>query len=342
MSAATPLAAPGVAVRVRARRPAVVIGSLGGLCILTAFATLGVGAVRVLEHHAVEALFGHGTADQIRTIRTYELPRVLVAFLVGSALAVSGGVIQGVTRNPLAAPDVIGVVKGAALGTVFLLLAYPFAAVSYLPVAAFAGGVGAMVIVYLVAYRHGGTTPVRLALVGIAVSAFCESIIRYVMIDQAKGIGHALVWLTGSLAAVDMRSFYEILPWIGVLLPLLAYYAHRLDVLGLGDDMARGLGLPVERTRRTALLLAVLLASACVAVAGSILFIGLIAPHMARRLVGSRHAVLLPTAALLGTLMLLVADAIGRGADPPIELPAGMVTAVIGAPYFVYLLTRSL
>jgi iron complex transport system permease protein len=148
--------------------------------------------------------------------------------------------------------------------------------------------------------------------------------------------------LTGSLAAIDMNAVYQILPWIAVILPLLVFYAHKLDVLGLGDDMASGLGLSVERTRRIALALAVLLASACVAVAGSLLFIGLIAPHMARRLVGSRHAVLLPTAALLGSLMLLVADAIGRGADPPIELPAGMVTAVIGAPYFVYLLTRSL
>jgi ferric citrate transport system permease protein len=339
MTAAT---APGVSLRSTARRPFVVIGTLSALCLLAAFVTLGLGSVRVPEPHAIEALFGHGTADQIRTIRTYELPRVLMAILVGSALAVSGGVVQGVTRNPLASPEIIGVVKGAALATVALLLLAPLTAIVYLPVAAFVGGVGAMVVVYLVAYRNGGTTPVRLALVGIAVSAFCEAIIRYIMLEQAKGIAHALVWLTGSLAAVDMQSVYQILPWIGVLLPALVFYAYKLDVLGLGDDMAEGLGLPVERTRRTALFLAVLLASACVAVAGSILFIGLIAPHMARRLVGSRHAVLLPAAALLGTLMLLVADAIGRGADPPVELPAGMVTAIIGAPYFVYLLTRSL
>ena len=178
--------------------------------------------------------------------------------------------------------------------------------------------------------------------VGIAVSAFCEAIIRYVMIDEAHGIGAALVWLTGSLAAIDMKRVWETLPWVAVLVPLVGFYAHRLDLLQLGDDMAQGLGVAVERTRRLTLLFAVLLASACVAVAGSILFIGLIAPHMARRLVGTRHAVLLPAAAAIGTLMLLVADAIGRGAHPPIEMPAGMVTALIGAPYFVYLLTRSL
>lgn len=339
---ATPAAVPGFAVHARARRPAVVIATLFGLCLLVAFFTMGLGAVRVPQPHAIEALFGHGTVDQVRTIRDYELPRILMAFLIGTGLGVSGCVCQGVTRNPLAAPDIIGVVKGAALGSVLLLLAFPTAALTYLPPAAFAGGLGAMVIVYLVSYRNGGTTPVRLALVGIAVSAFCEAIIRYVMIDEAHGIGAALVWLTGSLAAIDMSRFWETLPWIAVLVPLVGFYAHRLDLLQLGDDMAYGLGVAVERTRRLTLLFAVLLASACVAVAGSILFIGLIAPHMARKLVGSRHAVLLPAAALIGTLMLLVADAIGRGAHPPVELPAGMVTAVIGAPYFVYLLTRSL
>jgi ferric citrate transport system permease protein len=339
--AATPVAAPGVATRVHTRRPALTLGTLSVLCLAVAFATMGLGAVRVPQPHAIEALFGHGTVDQVRTIRDYELPRILMAFLIGTGLAVSGCVCQGVTRNPLAAPEIIGVVKGAALGSVFLLLAFPTAALSYLPPAAFAGGLGAMVIVYLVSYKDGATTPVRLALVGIAVSAFCEAIIRYVMIDEAHGIGAALVWLTGSLAAIDMKRVWETLPWVAVLVPLVGFYAYRLDLLQLGDDMAHGLGVAVERTRRLTLLFAVLLASVCVAAAGSLLFIGLIAPHMARRLVGSRHAVLLPAAALIGTLMLLVADAIGRGADPPIELPAGMVTAVIGAPYFVYLLTRS-
>ncbi len=339
---AAPAAVPGVAVHARSRRPALVIGTLFGLCLIVAFGTMGLGAVRVPQPHAIEALFGHGTVDQVRTVRDYELPRILMAFLIGTGLAVSGCVCQGVTRNPLAAPDIIGVVKGAALGSVILLLAFPAAALSYLPPAAFAGGVLAMVIVYLVSYKHGATTPVRLALVGIAVSAFCEAIIRYVMIIEQHGIGSALVWLTGSLAAIDMKRVWETLPWIGVLVPLVGFYAYKLDLLQPGDDMAHGLGLAVERTRRLTLLFAVLLASACVAVAGSLLFIGLIAPHMARRLVGSRHAVLLPAAAAIGTLMLLVADAIGRGAHPPIELPAGMVTAVIGAPYFVYLLTRSL
>ena len=336
-----PVAAQAPAVS-RVRRPGLVVAGLFGLCFLAAFFTMGLGAVRVPQPHAIEALFGHGTADQVRTIRDYELPRIIIAFLVGGALAISGGVIQGLSRNALAAPDTIGVVKGAALGAVVLLLAYPRAALSYLPLSAFVGGIAAMLLVYLVAYKHGTTTPVRLILVGVAVSAFCESIIRYVMLHEAKGIGQALVWLSGSLASVDMQAVYQILPWIAVLVPLLVFFVYRLDVMGLGDDMASGLGVPVESTRRATLAIAVLLASACVSVAGSILFVALIAPHIARRLVGSRHAYLLPAAAAIGALMVIVADAIGRGADAPIELPAGMVTAIIGAPYFVYLLMRKL
>jgi len=250
-------------------------------------------------------------------------------------------VIQGVIRNPLASPDIIGVTKGAGLAVVVVLLAYPSAAVSYLPAAAFVGGVVAMAIVYLLAYRKG-TTPVRLALVGIAVAATFEAIIRYVMIDKQQAVGTALVWLTGSLAHVDMTTVWEFLPWVLVLVPLCFAYSLKLDLLGLGDDLASGLGVSVERTRRTALLIAVLLASATVAVMGTIAFIGLIGPHIARRLVGSRHAVLLPASAGIGAVLVLVADAIGRGAHPPVEIPAGMITALIGAPYFVYLLSRSL
>jgi iron complex transport system permease protein len=317
-----------------------VLSIVWGLCFVVAFGTMGLGAVRVPQPHAIEALFGHGTTDQVQIIQQFELPRILMAVLVGSGLAIAGAVIQGVIRNPLASPDVIGVTSGAALAIVIVLLLYPTAAVSYLPASALAGGVIVMICVYLVAYRGGGTTPVRLALVGIAIAALCRSAVQYVMIDKQQSIGTALIWLIGSLAQVDMNRVYQFLPWIIVLIPAASIYAHKLDLLGLGDDMAAGLGVSVERTRRTALFIGVFLASATVAVAGAITFIGLIAPHMARRLVGPRHAILLPTAAGIGTLILLIADAIGRGADPPLELPAGMITALIGAPYFVYLLTR--
>ena len=338
---ATPVAVPGSAVVDRRHSATTVIVVAFGIGLLVSFATLGLGAVRVPQPDATKALFGFGTIDEVRTVRDFELPRILIAWLAGGSLAIAGAVIRGVIRNPLASPDIIGVTKGAGLAVVVVLLAYPSAAVSYLPAAAFVGGVVAMAIVYLLAYRKG-TTPVRLALVGIAVAATFEAIIRYVMIDKQQAVGTALVWLTGSLAHVDMTTVWEFLPWVLVLVPLCFAYSLKLDLLGLGDDLASGLGVSVERTRRTALLIAVLLASATVAVMGTIAFIGLIGPHIARRLVGSRHAVLLPASAGIGAVLVLVADAIGRGAHPPVEIPAGMITALIGAPYFVYLLSRSL
>jgi iron complex transport system permease protein len=338
---ATPVAVPGSAVVDRRHTATSVIVVVFGIGLLVSFATLGLGAVRVPQPDATKALFGFGTIDEVRTVRDFELPRILIAWLAGGSLAIAGAVIQGVIRNPLASPDIIGVTKGAGLAVVVVLLAYPSAAVSYLPAAAFVGGVVAMAIVYLLAYRKG-TTPVRLALVGIAVAATFEAIIRYVMIDKQQAVGTALVWLTGSLAHVDMTTVWEFLPWVLVLVPLCFAYSLKLDLLGLGDDLASGLGVSVERTRRTALLIAVMLASATVAVMGTIAFIGLIGPHIARRLVGSRHAVLLPASAGIGAVLVLVADAIGRGAHPPVEIPAGMITALIGAPYFVYLLSRSL
>ena len=338
---ATPVAVPGSAVVDRRHSATTVIVVAFGIGLLVSFATLGLGAVRVPQPDATKALFGFGTIDEVRTVRDFELPRILIAWLAGGSLAIAGAVIQGVIRNPLASPDIIGVTKGAGLAVVVVLLAYPSAAVSYLPAAAFVGGVVAMAIVYLLAYRKG-TTRVRLALVGIAVAATFEAIIRYVMIDKQQAVGTALVWLTGSLAHVDMTTVWEFLPWVLVLVPLCFAYSLKLDLLGLGDDLASGLGVSVERTRRTALLIAVLLASATVAVMGTIAFIGLIGPHIARRLVGSRHAVLLPASAGIGAVLVLVADAIGRGAHPPVEIPAGMITALIGAPYFVYLLSRSL
>jgi ABC-type Fe3+-siderophore transport system permease subunit len=312
------------------------------LLALASILTLGVGAVRMAPHVALPALFGHGSVDHVNVARNYELPRILLAWLVGSGLAVSGAVLQAVIRNPLAAPDIVGVTRGAGLSAVVALLIFPGTTIAYLPLAAFAGGILAMVIVYSLSYRNG-ISPIRLALVGIAFSALAEAVIHYLLLKNLNTkLGTALIWLVGSLAGRDISQFWQALPWIGVLLPLTVLCARRLDVLGLGDDLAAGLGERVERLRRITLLLAVALASASVAVGGTIGFIGLIAPHIARRLVGPRHARLLPASALIGALLLVAADAVGRGIHPPLELPAGLITAVIGAPYFLYLLMRSL
>jgi ferric citrate transport system permease protein len=322
------------------RYPHVLMGSLGVLAVVLSFYSLSVGATDVSMHDVFNAVTGDTSDQAAQIVVDFQLPRVILAWLVGIALAVSGGVMQGVIRNPLAAPDVVGVTKGAGFAGMLLLLAIPGVPVLAVVPAAFVGGLLAAALVYLLAYRRGAT-PVRIALVGVAVSAAFEAGIRFLLVRNPLDVSAALIWLTGSLFGRSMSSVYEILPWVVVLVPLVLIWARKLDVLGLGDDLAAGLGEPVEKTRRLLLLFAVALASSAVAVSGTIGFIGLIAPHMARRVFGGRHLASLPSAALFGVLLMLFADMLGRGLAPPLEIPAGLVTAVIGGPYFLYLLVKT-
>jgi iron complex transport system permease protein len=265
---------------------------------------------------------------------------MLLCWLVGIALAVSGAALQGVIRNPLAAPDVIGVTKGAGFAGMLLLITIPAAPAALVAPVAFVGGVVAAILVYVFAYKRGAT-PARIALVGIAVSAGFEAAIRFLLVRNPLDVNASLIWLTGSLFGRSMSAVYEILPWVVVLVPLLIMWSRKLDVLGLGDDLAAGLGEPVERTRRLIMITAVALASVSVAVAGTVGFVGLIAPHMARRVFGGRHLSSLPAAGLFGALLMIVADMLGRAVAPPLEIPAGLVTAAIGGPYFLYLLVKT-
>jgi iron complex transport system permease protein len=322
------------------RHPAALMWTLGVIAVALSVYSLGVGATSVPFGDVVRALTGNADTDASRIVIDFQLPRVLLCWLVGIALAVSGAALQGVIRNPLAAPDVIGVTKGAGFAGMLLLIAIPTAPAALIAPAAFVGGVVAAVLVYVFAYRRGAT-PIRIALVGIAVSAAFEAGIRFLLVRDPLDVNAALIWLTGSLFGRSMTEVYEILPWVVVLVPLLVMWARRLDVLGLGDDLAAGLGEPVERTRRLVLITAVALASVSVSVAGTIGFVGLIAPHMARRVFGGRHLSSLPAAGLFGVLLMVVADMLGRGLLPPLEIPAGLVTAVIGGPYFLYLLVKT-
>jgi ABC-type Fe3+-siderophore transport system permease subunit len=333
-------AAPAKSPTVRRRNRHYLSIGLLVACVAVTFVSLMIGTTIYGPGTVLRALAGASNDQSTSVIIKFELPRVLLCWLVGIGLGVSGGVMQAVIRNSLAAPNIIGVTKGAGLAAVLVVLALPAAPAAALPVAGFAGGVGAFAIVYIVAYRNGAS-PARLALVGVAVSAMCEAGILFFLVRYPLNVSSALIWLSGSLYGRTMQSFWEILPWIVVLVPLLLHYARRLDTLGLGDDLAAGLGEPVERTRRLTLLISVALASAVVAAAGTVGFVGLVAPHIARRLVGAKHSAYLPVAALLGTLMMLVADTIARGLIPPLEIPSGLVTSIIGAPYFLYLLAKT-
>jgi iron complex transport system permease protein len=279
--------------------------------------------------------------DYAFVINTLRLPRIIVAWLVGIGLAIAGTILQGITRNPLAAPEIIGVEAGAGLAAVTLIVLLPSLPSFWLPIAAFAGAFIAAVLVYGLAWS-GGSSPIRLILVGIGVwtiaSALTSIMITFGNINE---VSQALVWLVGSVYGRSWEQVQALLPWVAVFVPLSLFGAHGLNILHLGDDVARGLGNPVEWQRGLLLLICVALAGASVATAGTIGFVGLMSPHLARQLVGTSHEGLIPTAALVGGLLVLLADFIGRSLFAPIELPCGVVTAAVGAPYFLYLLYRS-
>lgn len=310
------------------------------ITLVVLIAHVGYGEYPIAPIDVIKTVLGIATdnADYGFVVNTLRLPRALVAWLVGAALAVSGAILQGLTRNPLADPGIVGVSSGAGLAAVTLIVLLPGVSAAYLPLAAFGGAFLTALLIYVLAWR-GGHTPLRLILVGIglgaAASAATTIMITFGEINQ---VSQALVWLTGSVYARGWDEFWALIPWLGLGIPLALLSARNLNALNLGEDVARGLGSAVERQRGMLLLISVALAAAAVATAGVIEFVGLIAPHIARRLVGSNHEGLVPVAAFTGGLLVALADLVGRTLLAPIEIPCGIVTAVIGAPYFLYLL----
>lgn len=312
---------------------------LAAFVAIGAFLSIGVGAVYISPDTLWRYFIGMDAGNSGFIIQNFRLPRILMAILVGAGLGFSGAILQGIIRNPLASPDVIGITKGAGLAAVTVIILYPNLPVIGLPIAAFLGAGVVTLALYLFAYRQG-VKPATLALVGIALGSICQAGIQLLTVKFPLETNAALVWLTGSLWGKDWTDVWLLLPWILVLIPLALLLTRKLDVLSLGDDVAEGLGEPVRRARLLLLIIAVSLAGASVAVVGTLGFVGLVAPHIARQLVGNRHAYLLPTSALVGIALLLLADGLGRGLFPPTEVPAGIFTAIIGAPYFLYLLRK--
>ncbi|QXO15775.1 Fe(3+) dicitrate ABC transporter permease subunit FecD [Vibrio ostreae] len=307
---------------------------LGGIVVLSV-ASLSLGAVHIPLPQVWDGLFPG--SEHYFTIHDYRLPRIVIAILVGAMLASAGVLIQGVIRNPLASPDILGVSHGAGLAAVALMTLWPTVSVYWLPLAALCGGMASALVLALVC--GGKTTPVKLAITGVALAALYGSGIDFLILTQPLEINNALLWLTGSLWGRGWDQLTLLWPWWAAL-PVMLWLSHALNLLTLGDERALSLGISVNRVRAAALLVAVIWTSAAVAVCGPISFLGLVAPHLARQLVGGRHQNLLPTAMLVGALLLLVADLAARIIAPPLELPAGIMTAIIGAPYFLYLLTK--
>jgi len=304
---------------------------------------MGMIAVGLMLLAMAGVLLGTLTLEQamsrVWVLQDLRLSRVIIAILAGAALGAAGALTQGVIRNPLASPDLIGVTAGASLAATTTLLLFPQAAHVWLIPSAIAGGLLSMLILLWLT-GDSRLNPTRLVLVGIALSFWFGALVDWMLSGQSQQINAALVWLTGSLWGRGWHHVWILLPWLLLLLPVALTLSLKLDLLALGDESAQCLGTNVQRTRLGALFLAVALAAVSVAVCGAISFIGLVAPHLARLLVGGRHTVLLPTAALLGATLLLLADITARTLTPPIELPAGVLTSMIGAPYFIFLLLR--
>lgn len=274
-------------------------------------------------------------------VNTLRLPRVLVALLVGMGLATSGAILQALTRNPLADPGIIGVTAGASLAAVMLIVLFPAIALFTLPFAAFGGALVVTVLIYWLAWNQG-SSPMRLILVGIGITSIATALTSVlVTFGEINNVSQALIWMSGSVYGRSWHHVWSLLPWLAVFLPLALLLCRDLNALNLGDDVAQGLGSHVEQKRTLLLLISVALAAASVATAGSIGFVGLIAPHLARQLVGPAHEGLLPTAALTGGMIVVSADLLAKMLFAPIELPCGIVTAIIGAPYFLYLLYQN-
>ncbi|AFZ17527.1 FecCD family ABC transporter permease [Allocoleopsis franciscana] len=274
-------------------------------------------------------------------INTLRLPRTLVAFAAGVGLALSGTILQGLTRNPLADPGIIGINAGAGLAAVSLIVLFPTVPLFLLPLSAFAGALTVAILIYLMAWDKG-SSPLRLILMGVGFAAVLNALTTLIIaFGEINNVSQAFVWLAGSVYGRSWEHLGTILPWLGVFVPLSLILAMSLNALSLGDDMAKGLGARVEWQRGLLLLSSAAMAGASVAVAGTIGFVGLIAPHLGRQLVGPTHEGLLPTAALTGGVIVVLADWLGRVLFAPIELPCGVVTAAIGTPYFLYLLIRN-
>lgn len=328
--------------RVDRRVPWIVFG-LGMITLIVMIFSVGYGEYPISAIDVIKTLLGLNAdnPDHSFVIYTLRLPRVITAFLVGVGLSIAGVILQGLTRNPLAAPEIVGVEAGAGLAAVALIVLFPSMPVFILPIAAFAGALIAALTVYGLSWNDG-SAPIRLILVGVGVGAIAAAFTSLIItFGNIYDVSQALVWLAGSVYGRTWEHIWALLPWLILFIPLSFFGARELNTLNLGDAVARGLGSSVEWQRGLLLLISVALAGASVATAGTIGFVGLMSPHLARQLVGTSHEGLLPTAALVGGLIVTLADFLGRSLFAPIELPCGVVTAAVGAPYFLYLLYRN-
>lgn len=323
---------------------------LGCICLLllTVLLSLMVGSYQMTPGEVIGTFLGNGDSMQRLTIYELRLPRVVLAVIVASALGVSGGVIQAVTRNPLSEPGMIGINAGAALFVVLWVSVgtsayYSELAASktfFMPVLAIVGSLLTVAFIYLFSYKRG-IRPVRFILTGVGVNAGITAVISFYQLNMSKGdYNQVLTWTNGSLWGSSWNYVIITLPLILVLIFFILFRSKVLDVLALGDELAMGVGVSLQREVLFFLILSSCLAAIATSVAGNIAFLGLLGPQIAKRLAGPSHRKMLPLSAGVSAVILVAADTAARNLFSPIEIPVGIIVSIVGVPYFIYIMLK--
>lgn len=307
--------------------------------LVVTLVSLKLGSVNVTYKELILGLLSNETSGNVAIIRDLRMPRIFVAMLVGANLAVSGVLLQSVIRNPLADPYITGISSGAGMVTVFMMVFMPQVTVLR-PILGFLGGVFACLLVYLMSYKKG-LSPIRIVLAGAACNALLGGISSMISVSAGLGSANIQKWLMGSLATVNWSHVHILVVYSIIGLVAAMLLSKVCNVLVLGNKNAKSLGINANLYLIIVTAVAVFLGSISAAISGMISFVGLVVPHICRLIVGSNHTYLIPCSALVGSILVLFADTIGRLIMHPYEIPVGVVTCIIGAPFFLYLLRKS-
>ncbi|TCP30635.1 iron complex transport system permease protein [Scopulibacillus darangshiensis] len=317
------------------------------LFLVVLVVSVGLGDIKIAPAEVFKSFFGTGSDLHNLVVRTFRLPRILLAAFAGAALAVAGAILQGIIRNPLASPDIIGLTSGASLTTVGFLAIFTTSdnaltvSINWLPLASFLGALLTGILVYRLSEKNG-LSQFKIVLIGIGLAAGAEAVTNLIMVMGSIYIAsRANIWLVGSVNGANWPEVVILMIWFFILFIMALLLSRRLNILELGDTITVSVGSSTSKDKKILLIISTALTGGAVAFAGGIGFVGLMAPHMARKLVGSAYGALIPVSALLGAMIVMISDLIGRTLFAPIEVPAGVFSAIIGAPYFIYLLYKS-
>lgn len=320
----------------------IIIGAAFATLIIATLFSIGVGTVGCTLNDIFGCILGEiteGTTYQI--ISNIRIPRIITGVLVGMNLAVAGVLLQGILRNPMASPNIIGVNAGAGLAAVAIMAVFP-AMMQLIPIAAFFGALLASILIFMLSMQNSGkSSTVHIVLAGMAVSALLNAITNGLMMINSDVLNVTFSWTLGSLSGRSWSSVSMILPYSFLGLLAAMCISPKLNLFSLGDEMASSVGLKIGLYRVIIIVISSVLAGSAIATAGTIGFVGLVAPHTARLMIGNDHKYLVPLSALFGGVLLVLSDTLARTLFQPVELSVGIVTAVLGAPFFLYLLRKN-